>query len=130
VNALDADIADALRGNWGRERRRRVELRTRRQPCRAAWSAVPRFGARLRLHRRADTGALDSRSSLTRQHGVGQELLGRALEKAKAAGHTQVSLSVEKDSPRSPFYERNGFTPTGESEAARHGAPAVKPDKT
>jgi ribosomal protein S18 acetylase RimI-like enzyme len=45
-----------------------------------------------------------------------QELLDALLEKAKAEGHTQVSLSVEKDSPAVGFYERNGFIPTGESE--------------
>ena len=51
-----------------------------------------------------------------RRHGVGQELLDALLEKAKAAGHAAVSLSVEKDSPAVAFYERNGFEPAGESD--------------
>ncbi len=51
-----------------------------------------------------------------RRHGVGQELLDALLEQARAAGHAQVSLSVEKGSPAVAFYERNGFEQLGESD--------------
>jgi GNAT superfamily N-acetyltransferase len=47
-----------------------------------------------------------------RKHGVGQELLDALLERARAEGHTSVSLSVEQDSPAVKFYERNGFERT------------------
>ncbi len=50
-----------------------------------------------------------------RRHGVGQELLDGLLEKARAEGHGQVSLSVEADSPAVGFYERNGFERGGET---------------
>jgi ribosomal protein S18 acetylase RimI-like enzyme len=49
-----------------------------------------------------------------RKHGVGQELLDALLERARAEGVTQVSLSVEDGSPAVAFYERNGFEPVGE----------------
>jgi GNAT superfamily N-acetyltransferase len=49
-----------------------------------------------------------------RKHGVGQELLDALLERARAEGVAQLSLSVEQGSPAVAFYERNGFTPAGE----------------
>ena len=53
-----------------------------------------------------------------RKHGVGQQLLDALIEKARAAGHTAVSLSVEQGSPAVAFYERNGFERAGESDGA------------
>ena len=53
-----------------------------------------------------------------RRHGVGQELLDALLEKAKAAGHQAISLSVEKGSAAVAFYERNGFEPLREADGA------------
>ena len=52
---------------------------------------------------------------------MGQELLDALLEKAKAEGHTQVSLSVEKDSPAVGFYERMGMRYVRESELGPWG---------
>jgi GNAT superfamily N-acetyltransferase len=49
-----------------------------------------------------------------RKHGLGQELLDALLERARAEGVQQISLSVEQGSPAVKFYERNGFTPAGE----------------
>ena len=46
-----------------------------------------------------------------REHGVGHELLDALLERAKAAGHESICLSVEQDSPAVHFYERHGFVP-------------------
>jgi GNAT superfamily N-acetyltransferase len=53
-----------------------------------------------------------------RRHGVGQDLLDALLEKARAEGHTGVSLSVEQGSPAVAFYERNGFERVTEDEGA------------
>jgi len=49
-----------------------------------------------------------------RKHGVGQELLDALLDRARADGVAQISLSVEADSPAVAFYERNGFAETGQ----------------
>jgi GNAT superfamily N-acetyltransferase len=57
-----------------------------------------------------------------RGHGVGQELLDGLLEKARAEGHDQVSLSVEADSPAVGVYERNGFERSDET----HGGLVMK----
>jgi GNAT superfamily N-acetyltransferase len=53
-----------------------------------------------------------------RKHGVGQELLDALLERARAEGVQQVSLSVEQGSPAVAFYERNGFAPAGGTDRA------------
>jgi GNAT superfamily N-acetyltransferase len=53
-----------------------------------------------------------------RRHGVGQELLDRLLEKARAEGVARLSLSVQKGSDAIAFYERNGFTQVSESDGA------------
>jgi ribosomal protein S18 acetylase RimI-like enzyme len=53
-----------------------------------------------------------------RRHGVGQELLDALLERARAEGVTQVSLSVEAGSPAVGFYERNGFAVVREDDHA------------
>jgi GNAT superfamily N-acetyltransferase len=52
-----------------------------------------------------------------RRHGLGQELLDGLLEKARAEGVAQVSLSVQKGSDAVAFYERNGFAAVGEPHA-------------
>ena len=48
-----------------------------------------------------------------RGRGLGEELLTALLERAKAAGHREVSLSVEPDNPARRIYERAGFEPVG-----------------
>lgn len=53
-----------------------------------------------------------------RRHGVGRELLDALLERARAEGVDQISLSVQQGSAAVAFYERNGFERVGES----HGA--------
>jgi GNAT superfamily N-acetyltransferase len=49
-----------------------------------------------------------------RKHGLGQQLLDALLDRARADGVQQISLSVENGSPAVAFYERNGFEPVGE----------------
>jgi GNAT superfamily N-acetyltransferase len=53
-----------------------------------------------------------------RKHGVGQELLDGLLERARAEGVAQLSLSVERGSPAVAFYERNGFSAVGGTDRA------------
>jgi GNAT superfamily N-acetyltransferase len=118
VNALEADIPlTRYVDNWGREGDVAVIAHETGNRVGAAW---------LRLFRQDEPGYgfLDERTPelsiavvpSRRRHGVGQELLDALLEQARAAGHEQVSLSVEKDSPAVSFYERNGFTGGGESD--------------
>ena len=47
---------------------------------------------------------------------MGQDLLEALLARAREAGHTAVSLSVEAESPAVAFYERQGFEQVGEHE--------------
>jgi ribosomal protein S18 acetylase RimI-like enzyme len=44
-----------------------------------------------------------------RGRGFGEELLVALLERARAEGHEQVSLSVERDNPALRLYEKHGF---------------------
>jgi GNAT superfamily N-acetyltransferase len=118
VNALDASIPlTRYVDNWGREGDVALIAHETGNRVGAAW---------FRLFRESEPGYgfVDERTpelSISvvpsrRKHGVGQQLLDELLEKARTEGHTQVSLSVETDSPAVAFYERNGFTAGGESE--------------
>jgi GNAT superfamily N-acetyltransferase len=118
VNALDADIPlTRYVDNWGREGDVAVIAHETGNRVGAAW---------FRLFRQGEPGYgfVDERTPelsiavvpSRRRHGVGQELLDALLEKAREAGHEQVSLSVERDSPAVSFYERNGFADAGESD--------------
>ncbi len=49
-----------------------------------------------------------------RGRGLGEQLLAALLEQAKAAGYTQISLSVEPDNPALRLYEQHGFAKVGE----------------
>jgi GNAT superfamily N-acetyltransferase len=117
VNALDADIPlTRYVDSWGREGDVAVIAHETGNRVGAAWF-------RLFRHDEPGYGFVDERTPelsiavvpSRRRHGVGQELLDGLVEKAREAGHEQVSLSVEKDSPAVSFYERNGFTGAGES---------------
>ena len=44
-----------------------------------------------------------------RGKGVGEQLLLALLERAREAGHTSLSLSVEPGNPARKLYERHGF---------------------
>ena len=118
VNALDADIPlTRYVDSWGREGDVAVIAHETGNRVGAAW---------FRLFRQDEPGYgfVDERTPelsiavvpSRRRHGVGQELLDGLVEKAREAGHEQVSLSVEKDSPAVAFYERNGYTADGESQ--------------
>jgi GNAT superfamily N-acetyltransferase len=118
VNALDADIPlTRYVENWGREGDVVVIAHETGNRVGAAWfrlfrAAEPGYGFVDEQTPELSIAVVPSR----RKHGVGQELLDALVQKAKAGGHTQVSLSVEKDSPAVAFYERNGFTAGGESQ--------------
>ena len=53
-----------------------------------------------------------------RGKGHGAELLEALLERARAEGFTQISLSVEPDNPALHLYERHGFECAGETGGA------------
>jgi GNAT superfamily N-acetyltransferase len=118
VNALDADIPlTRYVDNWGRTGDVALVAHETGNRVGAAWCRVfresePGYGFVDEQTPELSIAVVPSR----RKHGLGQELLDALLEKARGAGHAQVSLSVEKDSPAVAFYERNGFTAVGESE--------------
>jgi GNAT superfamily N-acetyltransferase len=120
VNQLDAEIPlTRYVDNWGRSGDVALVATETGHRVGAAWFRVFRESAQ-------GYGFVDERTpELTiaivpsrRRHGVGQELLDALLDKARAAGHTAVSLSVEADSPAVDFYERHGFERVGESGSA------------
>jgi GNAT superfamily N-acetyltransferase len=51
-----------------------------------------------------------------RGSGLGSELLDALLAKARADGHTAISLSVEQGSPAIGLYERHGFARVGDDD--------------
>ena len=118
VNQLEADIPlTRYVDNWGRRGDVAVIATETGHRVGAAWfrqfkAAEPGYGFVDEQTPELSISIVPSR----RKHGLGQELLDGLLEKARAEGHTQVSLSVEQDSPAVAFYERNGFTAGGESE--------------
>ncbi len=118
VNALDAEIPlTRYIDNWGRAGDVVLIAHETGNRVGAAWfrlfrASEPGYGFVDEQTPELSISVVPSR----RQHGLGQELLDALVEKARAAGHAQVSLSVEKDSPAVAFYERNGFAPSGESQ--------------
>ncbi|HZU21042.1 MAG TPA: GNAT family N-acetyltransferase [Gaiellaceae bacterium] len=111
VNAFEADIPlSRYVDNWGRPGDLAVIAHETGNRVGAAW---------LRLFRASEPGYgfVDEKTPelsiavvpSRRRHGLGQELMDALLEAARDAGHEQVSLSVEADSPAVAFYERNGF---------------------
>jgi GNAT superfamily N-acetyltransferase len=118
VNALDADIPlTRYVDNWGREGDVGLIAHETGNRVGAAWFRLfredePGYGFVDERTPELSISVVPSR----RRHGVGQELLDALVEKAREAGHEQVSLSVEKDSPAVSFYERNGFTGARESD--------------
>ena len=53
-----------------------------------------------------------------RGHGVGDELLGALIQKARSAGYGRLSLSVEPGNPARKLYERHGFDVVDEGDEA------------
>lgn len=51
-----------------------------------------------------------------RGHGVGSKLLEALLARARTAGFRAVSLSVRRDEPSVPLYERHGFVTVREAD--------------
>jgi GNAT superfamily N-acetyltransferase len=120
VNQLDAEIPlTRYVDNWGRSGDVALVATETGHRVGAAWFRVfresaPGYGFVDERTPELTTAIVPSR----RRHGVGQELLDALLDKARAAGHTAVSLSVEADSPAVDFYERHGFERVGESGSA------------
>jgi GNAT superfamily N-acetyltransferase len=118
VSALDADIPlTRYVDNWGRTGDVAVIAHETGNRVGAAWfrlfrTSEPGYGFVDEQTPELSIAVVPSR----RKHGLGQELLDALLEKVRTEGHTQVSLSVEKDSPAVGFYERNGFSASGESQ--------------
>jgi GNAT superfamily N-acetyltransferase len=118
VNALDADIPlTRYVDNWGRPGDLALIAHETGNRVGAAWLRVfpasePGYGFVDEQTPELSIAVVPSR----RRHGVGQELLDALLEKARAAGHAAVSLSVEQDSRAVDFYVRNGFEQTGEAQ--------------
>jgi len=118
VNAFDADIPlTRYVDNWGRRGDVAVIAHETGNRVGAAWmrlfrASEPGYGFVDEQTPELSISVVPSR----RRHGVGQELLDALVERARAEGHAQVSLSVEQDSPAVAFYERNGFESAGESQ--------------
>ena len=53
-----------------------------------------------------------------RGRGLGEQLLSALLERARAAGYGEASLSVEPDNPAIHLYEHHGFAKVGERAGA------------
>jgi ribosomal protein S18 acetylase RimI-like enzyme len=53
-----------------------------------------------------------------RGRGLGEQLLSALLERARAAGYAEASLSVEPDNPAIHLYEHHGFAKVGERAGA------------
>jgi ribosomal protein S18 acetylase RimI-like enzyme len=120
VNQLDAEIPlTRYVDNWGRAGDLALVATETGHRVGAAWfrlfrASAPGYGFVDEQTPELTIAIVPSR----RRHGVGQELLDGLLDKARAAGHTAVSLSVEADSPAVGFYERHGFERTGEAASA------------
>jgi GNAT superfamily N-acetyltransferase len=111
VNALETDIPLARYvDNWGRPGDLAVIAHETGNRVGAAWlrlfrAAEPGYGFVDEQTPELSIAVVPSR----RRHGQGQELLDGLLDAARAAGHAQISLSVEAGSPAVEFYARNGF---------------------
>ena len=118
VNAFDADIPlTRYVDNWGRPGDVAIIAHETGNRVGAAWLRLfkanePGYGFVDEQTPELSIAVVPSR----RKHGIGQELLDGLLEKARAEGYAQVSLSVERDSPAVAFYERNGFEPAGDTD--------------
>jgi GNAT superfamily N-acetyltransferase len=118
VNAFEADIPlTRYVDNWGKAGDVGVVSAEAGHPIGAAWfrhfsASEPGYGFVDEETPELTISVVPSR----RRHGVGQELLDALLAKAQAAGHRQISLSVEAASPAVAFYQRNGFEPVRESD--------------
>ncbi|HVW88475.1 MAG TPA: GNAT family N-acetyltransferase [Gaiellaceae bacterium] len=111
VNALETDIPLARYvDNWGRPGDLAVIAHETGNRVGAAWlrlfrAAEPGYGFVDEQTPELSIAVVPSR----RRHGQGKELLDGLLDAARAAGHAQISLSVEAGSPAVEFYARNGF---------------------
>jgi len=120
VNVYETEIPVARYvDRWGRDGDAAVIALEEGRPVGAAWY-------RLYPERAPGYGFVDEATpELTiavvpgkRGRGYGTELLDGLLERARAEGHPQVSLSVQKDSDQEAFYAQHGFERVSEQGAA------------
>ncbi len=112
VNTLDESeipIARYVEG-WGRAGDTAVVALEGGHPVGAAWfrlfgESAPGWGFVDEQTPELSIAVVPSR----REHGVGRELIAELIARAREAGFTRLSLSVQKDSPAVGFYERHGF---------------------
>ena len=112
VNAWEAEIpASRYVDRWGRHGDTAViALDDEGRPVGAAWFRLYPEGA-------PGYGFVDAQTpELTiavvpsmRGKGIGGELLEGLLDRARAGGYAQISLSVQRDSDQEAFYARHGF---------------------
>jgi len=95
---------------WGRPGDTAVVLIERFRPVGAAWYRLFRASAPGYGFVDEDTPELTiAVVPNCRAKGYGAELLEALLDRARADGYEQISLSVESDSPAVKLYERHGF---------------------
>jgi GNAT superfamily N-acetyltransferase len=111
VNVYETEIpVSRYVDRWGRAGDAAVIALDEGRPVGAAWF-------RLYPERSPGYGFVDEQTpELTiavvpgkRGRGFGTELLAALLERARAEGHTQLSLSVQADSDQEAFYAAHGF---------------------
>ena len=95
---------------WGRPGDTAVVLIERFRPVGAAWyrlfeTSAPGYGFVDEQTPELTIAVVPS----CRGKGYGAELLEALLDRARADGYGQISLSVESDSPAVKLYERHGF---------------------
>jgi GNAT superfamily N-acetyltransferase len=100
---------------WGRPGDTAVILIERFRPVGAAWYRLFRESAPGYGFVDEDTPELTiAVVPSCRGKGFGAELLTALLDRARADGYGQISLSVEADSPAVKLYERHGFETVAE----------------
>ena len=115
----EADVPlDRYVDGWGGRATTRWSRSTSSSPSGAAWYRL--FGAEEPGYGFVDEQTPELTIAIVpsrRGRGLGEELLTALLERARAAGYGEISLSVEPDNPAIRLYERHGFVKAGSGRA-------------